>query len=155
MEIKFNGTDYMLTTEHPLSSYGLGILTGPTGDYMPSDALPASKEACEVFGDDLPPMLAGEFVVAWASKKIMSDAEIDFIRLYLSQDPQRRFTLPYDLELRRKQCENQLDIEMGDTSQGAHWCYWALSAAKVSVMLYEITGGRFVFDSGEVRRTRD
>ena len=149
MEIKFEGTEYMLTTEHPLSSYNLGILTGPEGDYMPSDTLPISKETSQLFGFDLPPMPAGDFIVAWANKKIMSDAEIDLIRRYLSQDPQGHFALPDNL--RENQCKYQLDIEMGDTSQGVHPCYWVLGNAKVSVMLYEITNGKFVWKNGEVK----
>ena len=148
MEIKF--AEYTLTTEHPLSSYGLGVLVGPDGrQYMPPDVLPST--ANKFF--DLPPMLAGEFIVAWASKRsgILPDNEIDLIRRYLAQDPQGRFALPELLELRKNQCKYQLSLEMGDVSQGVHNCYWELGDARVSVMLYEITEGKLVWENGEVK----
>jgi hypothetical protein len=116
---------------------------------MPGDALPPTKSAVMMFGRD-PVFLAGDFVISWARKRIMSDAEIEFISKYLSQDPQGRFELPDILELRNQQCLSQLHREMGDVSQGVAQCYWDLGNAKVSVMLYEITDGRLEWVDGEV-----
>jgi len=143
MKIEFIGTDYTLTTDHPTSSYGLGVLiNAKDGVYMPSNPLPVSPNGINVFGD-LPPMLAGEFVMHQATQKIYSLEEINLMRRYLSQDPQGRYALPDDTDLYAAQAKNHLSLIVGDTSQGVHEVYWHEAKAIVSRMIYEASQGQY------------
>jgi len=135
----------MLTTDHPASHYQLGVLCGPDGDYTPSNPLPTSQDAIDVFGD-IAPLLAGEFVKSQAKSHIWTDVEIALMRRYLSQDPQGRFKLPENTKLREIQAKNYLAEVMGDVSQGVHECYWRLGRAKTAVALYNATDGQLTYD---------
>ena len=147
MEIRFNNTDgWILTTQHPASHYGAGVLIHDKldGVFAPGDNLPTDEKIKRYFGDC--EYTAGEFIRHRAKEQIWSDAEIAFLRRYLSQDPQQRYSLPDDAELRGIQAVKHLDSVMGDTTQGVHEVYWQLGKAQVAVAMYEATEGHYITD---------
>lgn len=145
MDIRYNDL-YTLTTDHPASHYGLGVLVS-SGDgqqcYGPSDELPISQKAIDCFGAALCHYTAGEFVRGIAAKKIWSDDEIALMRKYLSQSPDEKYILPDEITLREEQAVNCLNDVMGDCTQGVHRVYYALGEAQVTVKMYEATGGKY------------
>jgi len=146
MEIKFN-TGHILTTEHPASHYQAGVLLDEKGSaFGPYDILPASKQCKALFNWELDGLEAGKFIICRAKEKIWSNAEIALMRRYLSQDPQQRYILPDNIELRCEQAKNHLANVMGDTTQGVHKIYWRLGKATVAVAMYEATEGKYTVD---------
>ena len=97
MEIKLNA-NYTLTTEHPASHYGAGVLVDTAGNaYGPVGRVPGSNDfAKKLFGAEIPPLEAGELVSSYARNNRISADELALIRRYLSQDPQGRFNLEDD-----------------------------------------------------------
>jgi hypothetical protein len=85
-EIKLD--KYTLTTDHPASSYGLGILVDDDdGVYAPNDPLLLQDEMlCAVIGR---PMLAGDIVAAWRGEATADERQL--MRRYLSQDPEKKW----------------------------------------------------------------
>lgn len=144
MEIKFANTNYTLTTDHPASSYQLGVLVDSgDGVYMPSNPLPTDPAVLNYFGDDLPSYLAGEFVRDQLKNHFYTLTQLALIRRYLMQDPQGRFKLPDDIDIYIAASENVLNDIMGDTSQGVHPVYYTEGKAKVAVMIYESSDGKY------------
>ena len=88
MEIKFaNGME--LTTEHPASHYGAGVLLDKDGSvYGPADLVAGSNDlAKKMFGVEIPLQTAGELMKSHARNNRLSPDALALIRRFVSQDP--------------------------------------------------------------------
>jgi hypothetical protein len=144
MEIKFeNG--YTLTTNHPASHYGLGVLLdyndNPVGV---NDHCPSNKNLENYFGLNAT-LTGGELVVIQSTQKLYSLEESNFMRGYLAQSP-NPYPMLEGVKLLQKQADAQLEIIMGDTTQGVAEPYWREGKAKIARMVYEITNGEYTTD---------
>lgn len=48
IQIEHDGMEYVLTTEHPASHYGIPVLLVNGREYGPADVLPGGDVACDV-----------------------------------------------------------------------------------------------------------
>ena len=149
MKIKLGESGYVLTTSHPACCrFRLGVLEGKCGEaYTPGEALPLSPKAIQVFGEDTPPLLAGELVVMEAKAHIWGLDEIAYMRRYLAQDPCGQFTLPDEKTLYGIQSVAQFAIELGDISQGASEIYYRECKARVSEAVTRAARGKYRCDN--------
>ncbi|MDY6957665.1 MAG: hypothetical protein SVK08_00775 [Halobacteriota archaeon] len=89
MKINF-GQGYTLTTEHPASHYGLGVLLDEKNNvYGPADRMIADTETTKLFDTfgDIQMPTAGEYILKRSIERIWPSAEIELMRRFVSQDP--------------------------------------------------------------------
>lgn len=123
MEIEFS-KNLTLTTDHPESRYGAGVLLDSDGkSYRPWDTLPESTHRFQkLFGVEVPAMEAGEFVQRNAVNPPgyglighdCSTEELELVRKFLSQDPEKRFELPSNEEIQKRKKKVIEEFERGD-----------------------------------------
>jgi hypothetical protein len=144
MDLKITSR-YTLTTDHPASHYGLGVLVDNEDGqktYGPANDLPIDPKAQSYFGDDAH-YTAGDLVETAAKSKLWRDDEIVFIHKFLSQNPDKANILPSDIDLRKEQSVVHLRDVMGDVSQGVHEVFWTLGYAQVAADMYTATNGKY------------
>lgn len=145
--IRFESHKCELTTEHPASHYGAGVLLFDDGRALaPSQsALPPKNSRLYQYIATPPDFTAAQMLVGLASATLLSDAELMLARSYLSQhpDPKDDEILPIDERaLREKQCRCEYSVIMGDTSQGVEDHYWREGWEELRRRLRAATNGR-------------
>lgn len=143
MEIRFD-CGYTLTTDHPASHYGLGVLVdNGDGVYGPADLLPVAERCKEIFGADVRLLAAADIICMQATVRLWTDEEIALMQRYLSQMPKpNRRTLPDEMQLRRLQVLAERKTLYGDRPNGIMHADERLLHATLAVRLQTATTGR-------------